>query len=565
MLNQPQQIKGASSLFQAIRKSMKQTMNSSSFSLAKGEELTGDDYALVKTFDDLTVAVVCDGVGSATEGAEAAKRTATQLVSSFKTKPNSWSIQKSIDSFLASINRVLYQESIHNYERPELVTTLTIVVIQGDQLYGANVGDSRVYLQRNGVLAQLSRDHAMEEEGYENVLTEAIGMQEDVSPYYFENKVLKGDRVLLCSDGLYNELSEDEISENITQGAYGLVKLASRKCNDDLPDDTTAAVLEVASIPLTVALKKQNLIIAEKYSAGEVIDGYRLTQALIQNKRTWIAEKKGINYVLKFASSEADDDETFLDLFVKEAWNATRLKAGFFPKAVIPKKRTHRYYIMNQLPGEDLKAATQNRVLSTEDAVSMAKMLLKAGQYLIRYDLVHGDIKPENIMMHDRKGKHYFKLIDFGSIIELYATDSRAGTPSYLAPERFVGTSISETTEIFAIGVTLYESLTGKYPYGEIEPFQAPTFKPAKPPSKWNKNIPDWLDSLILRSIAIKPEERYQNYSEMLFGLDNPQKVKPYYDKTRPLMERDPLTFFKVGFYIEFYLLLGLFFYWLLW
>ena len=170
---------------------MKRTINSSSFSLAKGKQLTGDDYALVKTFDDLTVAVVCDGVGSATEGAEAAKRTAMQLVNNFKTKPNTWSIQKSIDSFVRSINRVLYQESMHQYHREELVTTLTIVLIQGDRLYGANVGDSRVYLQRNGVLAQLSQDHAMEEEGYENVLTDAIGLQEDVSPYYFENRILK--------------------------------------------------------------------------------------------------------------------------------------------------------------------------------------------------------------------------------------------------------------------------------------------------------------------------------------------------------------------------------------
>ena len=545
-----------------MEKFMKQTINSSVFSLAKGKQLTGDDYALVKTFDDLTVAVVCDGVGSAAEGAEAAKRTATQLVNNFKTKPNTWSIQKSIDSFIRSINRVLYQESMHQYQREELVTTLTIVLIQGDRLYGANVGDSRVYLQRNGVLAQLSQDHAMEEDGYENVLTDAIGMQEDVSPYYFENRILKGDRILLCSDGLYNELPEDKISEHIVQGAYGLVKLASKACDDDLPDDTTAIVLEVVDIPLTATLKKQNLIIAEQYSEGEIIDGYRLVRPLIQNRRTWLAEKKGVHYVLKFAPAEAADDEMFLDLFVREAWNATRLKAGFFPRAVIPKKRTHRYYLMNQLPGENLKVMIGKRILSTEDAISMAKTVLKAGQYLIRYDLVHGDIKPENIIMYERKGKHYFRLIDFGSIVELYSTDTRAGTPSYLAPERFSGTAISECTEIFAIGVTLYESLTGKYPYGEIEPFQTPDFKQPRPPSKYNKNIPDWLDSIILRSIAINADDRYQNYSEMLYELSNPLKVRPYYDKSKPLMERDPLTFFKIGFYIELYILLGLFLYW---
>ena len=541
---------------------MSQTIQSSHFSLVKGKELKGDDFVMVKSFDHLTVAVVCDGVGSAIEGADAAKRTTLQLMNSFKTKPNSWSVQKSIDSFITSINRVLYQESILSYERPEIVTTLTIVVIDGDRLYGANVGDSRVYLHRDGRLVQLSHDHSMDEEGYENVLTDAIGLQESVTPYYFENQIERGDRILLCSDGLYNEINDKLIEEYITQGAYGLVKLASKLCDNDLPDDTTAAVLEVKDIPITCALKKQNLIIADKYSTGEVIDGYRLIEPLIQNRRTWSVEKKGVNYVMKFAPVEVKDDEFFLDMFVREAWNATRLKAGFFPKAVIPKKRTHRYYIMKQLEGIELKKHISKRVLTTEDATSMAKMLLKAGQYLVKYDLVHGDIKPENIMMRDRNDKHYFKLIDFGSIIELYATDSRAGTPSYLAPERFVGTAINESTEIFAIGVTLYESLTKRYPYGEIEPFQSPTFKAAKLPSKYNRNIPDWLDSIIMRSIAIKPEERYQNYSEMLYDVENPTRVKPYFDKSKPLIQRDPLKFFKVGFYIEFYILMGLFFYW---
>lgn len=543
---------------------MTQHIKTTSFSLAKGKQLTGDDYALVKNFDNLTVAVVCDGVGSAIEGANAAKRTATQLLNSFKTKPNSWSIQKSIESFIDSINSVLYQESMQNYERPELVTTLTIVVIEGDRLYGANVGDSRVYLYRDKDLTQLSQDHSMDEVGYENVLTQAIGMQESVTPYYFENSIQKGDRILLCSDGLYNDLGNDKIAEYIVLGAYSLVKITSTLHNDNLLDDTTAVTLEIEDIPLIQTLKKQNLIISDKYFKGDIIDGYKLIKPLIQNNLTWLCAKKGQNYVIKFAPPEVIEDKTALDLYVTEAWNATRLKAGFFPKAVIPKKRTYRYYIMEHLRGVDLKVSIKNRVLSTEDAITMTKTLLKAGQYLIKHDLVHGDIKPENIMMLERKGKHHFKVIDFGSIVQLYATQSRAGTPSYLAPERFTGTAISESTEIFAIGVTLYESLTGKYPYGEIEPFQNPTFKPALPPSKYNKNIPNWLDSIILRAISLKAEDRYSNYSELLYDLENPQKVMPFYDKSKALMQRDPLTFFKIGFYTEFYILLGLFFWWFL-
>jgi len=120
-------------------------------------------------------------------GAEAAKRTAQFLVQSLKNRPRSWSMEKSIRHFIENINRVLYLESMEQYERQELVTTLTLVVIEGDRLYGANVGDSRIYLSRNGQFTQLSSDHAMDEEGMENVLTAAIGLEESVEPYYFEN------------------------------------------------------------------------------------------------------------------------------------------------------------------------------------------------------------------------------------------------------------------------------------------------------------------------------------------------------------------------------------------
>ena len=142
-----------------------------------------------------------------------------------------------------------------------------------------------------------------------------------------------------------------------------------------------------------------------------------------------------------------------------------------------------------------------------------------------------------------------FKIIDFGSITEVYSINNKAGTPSYLAPERFNEAFINEKTEIFSIGVVLYESLTGKFPYGEIEPFQNPTFKKAKFPKIYNKNIPDWLESVILRAIASDENLRYENYTSMDYELDNPNKVKPFFDKNTPLLQRDPLKFYKYGFF----------------
>lgn len=536
----------------------KQSIQTSGFTLAKGKTLKGDDYFDVKVMGNLTIGIVCDGVGSAEEGAEAARRVVTHLMSNFKNRPVTWSIEKSIKIFVQSINAILYEESMVNYERPELVTTLAIVIIEGNRLYGANVGDSRIYMQRNGVLSQLSHDHLMEEEGYVGVLTQAIGIDRDVSLYYFENIVTKDDKLLLCSDGLYTIMEDEEISTLLPNGAHHLVRKASKDRDDDLPDDTTAVVIDILGIDQVSQLKEQKLIIPEKLKKGMVIDGYRLEKSLIQNNRTWLCSNRGKEYVLKFAPIEAIDDPIILDAYVKEAWNSKRLKAGFFPKAVIPKNRTHRYYVMQVVDGIDLKSHLLKRNLSVDDTINLAKMLLKMSQFLLKFDLVHGDIKPENIMISERDGKHIFKVIDFGSMTELYSLNSTAGTPSYLAPERFIGASINETSEVFSIGVTLYEALTQKFPYGEIEPFQQPTFKTAQSAIKLNKNIPDWLNSILFRSIEPDSEKRYTNYSEMLFEINNPNKVKPYFDATKPLIERNPELFYKIGFIIEFIIILAI-------
>ena len=531
----------------------KQTIKTSGFTLAKGKELKGDDYFDVKTIDNLTIAIVCDGVGSADEGAEAAKRVTNYLMTNFKNRPMSWSIEKSIKKFIHSINDILYKESMINYERPELVTTLTIAIIEGNRLYGANVGDSRIYLQRQNIISQLSHDQVMDEEGYDGVLTQAIGIAQTVSPYYFENIINAKDKILLCSDGLYTVMDDDLLSQKIDFGAHNIIKRASKMMNDDLHDDTTAVIIDILGIDKVAQMKQQDIIIPEKLEVGMVIDGYKLEKSLIQNNRTWLCVNKGKNYVIKFAPLEAIDDPNVLDLYVKEAWNSNRLKAGFFPKAVVPKNRTHRYYVMKALDGVDLKTHLKKRKLSVDDTINLAKTLLKMSQYLLKFDLVHGDIKPENIMISERDGKHIFKIIDFGSMTELYSISSNAGTPSYLAPERFTGASINEGSEIFSIGVTLYEALTEKFPYGEIEPFQNPTFKTPKAPQKENGNIPPWLSSIILRAIEKETNLRYKNHSEMLFEISNPNKVKPYFDKKTTLIERQPIAVYRALFTVSFF------------
>ncbi len=534
------------------RKVKNELFKVSSFGLAKGKELVSEDFSAVKVIDDLCIGIVCDGVGGADAGKEASRRVVNYLLNNFKTRPRSWSIEKSLRHFIESINSILYREGIEEYERAEYLTTLCIVVIDGNRLYGANVGDSPIYLYREKKLQKLSFDHSSDEKGMEHVLTQAIGMEESVSPYLFENNLEIGDIILLTSDGLQKVMDEDEIAQKLKFGAISLVKNASKKVDDNLPDDTTAVVIEIKQESKPQTLKRINLPIPKTLKKDMVIDGYRLLKPLIQNERTWLTQKKGIKYVLKFPPIEAIDDEQYLDLFVKEAWNASRLKAGFFPKAVIPRNRTQRYYVMEYIEGVTLKDLISKKTLPVEDTINLAKFLLHACSFLLKYDLVHGDIKPENIIVRNRHGKRVYKLIDFGSIVELFSIASRAGTPSYLAPERFKGEPISEQTEIFAIGVTLYEALSKKFPYGEIEPFQTPTFKNPKPIREYNKTVPGWLESVVMRSIERDKNRRYEVYSEMEYELTNPDRVRPYYPEDISLFEKDPVKVYRVLFILSF-------------
>ena len=527
----------------------KATISSSGFSLAKRQELTGDDYYEIKQFNDLTIAVVCDGVGSAQEGALAAKRVTNHLITNFKNIPKAWSIQKAIKTFIKSINSILYAQSMQDYERAEIVTTVAICVIKGNRLYAANVGDSRIYLCRNSILTQLSHDH--NEEGMPNVLSEAIGISNEVEIFYFENNIQENDKILMCSDGLYSLMNNKMLLKNLNSSAYNLVKKASSLVDENLPDDTTAVVLEIKQIDEVQKFKDLLLDIPKKLKKGDVIDGYKLTLSLIQNDRTWICEKNSKEYVIKFAPYQALENEDILDLFTKEVWNAKRLKAGFFPKSVVPKQRSARYYIMTKLDGITLKQYLKKRTLLVEEAITLSKTLLSMSQYLLKFNLVHGDIKPENIIVIQRNGKRIFKVIDFGSITEIFSISNKAGTPSYLAPERFKQGSINEKTELYSIGVTLYESLTKHFPYGEIEPFQNPDFKNIKIPQKYNKNIPPWLESIILRATCVDENLRYSNYSLMKFELDNPLKVPVFFNKDTPLLKRNPLVFYKVAFGIS--------------
>ena len=525
-----------------------------SCALGREKDQPSADVCDGRPHHDIVIAALADGVGRAELGREAAEKTVHNFISYFKSRPRSWSIRKALEEFAKLINRSLHQESMTRFERVELLCTVAIAVIEGDRLHGLNVGDSRVYLLRGDKLTQLSQDHAETQPGFQHVLQRSMGMEAEVTPHYFETDVRTGDTVLLCSDGITNVLTDDQIRAQLAthSSARTLISHAREHAKEETFDDMSAVVIEVEAVDPFSASQHARLEIPAQLSPGQIVDGFTLKQSFKHSDRTWVATRNGSSFVLKFAPLQARENDAIHSQFVREIWTATRLQADYFARAFVPQSQQLLCYVQEYHPVPTLKHFIAEKPLDVPEAVALAKFLLSAGQFLLSHDLVHGDLKPENILVFKRNDQLDFKLIDFGSIAGEFTVTSRAGTPSYLAPERFAAAPLSERTEVFAVGVTVFEALTGKYPYGEIEPFQTPVFHAAQAPTKLNQNIPSWLEAILLRAVTADPEARYQNYSEMKYDLEHPQTVRPFYRKNARLIERNPLLFFKIGFFVLF-------------
>lgn len=527
-------------------------VRSTGHALAARPDAPCDDAWIVRERGTTVVAALADGVGAAREGGAAAQHAVEMLADYCITRPRAWSPRRALAEFTTQINRHLHAESLHRHGQAELACTLSAVILETGRLYGCNVGDSSVFLWRRGRLQRLSEVHTVDQSDYQHVLTRALGLEAGVEPHFFEAELADGDLVLLCSDGVTGPLPESNLSELLSRqsSARTLVSRARAATEEktELRDDASAIVLEVIERGPANDARRQRLEVIGVLNPGTVIDGHRLVRPLADTERIWVAEgANGAQVVLKFPAREALDNETARDAFVREAWNATRLVSPDLVRAWMPDQPVLRSYMMEFVDAPTLRATLKAGRLSVDDARELAVFLLGVSQFLLQHDLAHGDIKPENILVLRPSAGMAFRLLDLGSAAELFSVTNRAGTPSYLAPERFHGGAISERTEVFAIGVTLYEALAGAYPYGEVERFQTPRFDAApKRLTKLNAAVPPWLESVILRALDPDPERRYQNFSEMDYDLSHPGQVAAHHRKGASLLERNPLLFYKV-------------------
>lgn len=216
------------------------------------------------------MAVLADGMGGLSNGELASQAAVNQYLDEFNKKDGKESVSDFLKRVTVMANDAVCDLAYQDGREIELGTTVVAVLIFEGKMNWVSVGDSRIYLQRNGLLSQVSKDHVyanhLKEQVYKgtlsgeeaaehperNFLTSYLGIPELVEVNYNDKAISiePGDRVLLCSDGLFDTLSEDEISsvleENNIDYAQELVRRALAK-NNPHQDNVTVIVLHFLS------------------------------------------------------------------------------------------------------------------------------------------------------------------------------------------------------------------------------------------------------------------------------------------------------------------------------
>ncbi len=267
-------------------------------------------------------------------------------------------------------------------------------------------------------------------------------------------------------------------------------------------------------------------------SIGQVIDGYRILEVLgkggmgIVYKAEDIALHRAV--AIKMIAPDLSSNESFLRRFHSEARALARVESPFIVGVHALRQVDDNFFIvMEYVDGWTLADEIEKGVIEFSRARVVLKQMLQAFAKAHSVGVIHRDIKPRNIMI-TKAGR--VKVTDFG-LAKLRQDDGKstvtqgmAGTARYMSPEQVLGSSIDPRSDLYSLGMTMYEMLAGVLPFGVEEG----TFAILKriveeelpSPLEYNPNIPTKLVNIILKAIQKDPAKRFQSAQEMLEALE---------------------------------------------
>jgi len=251
--------------------------------------------------------------------------------------------------------------------------------------------------------------------------------------------------------------------------------------------------------------------------------------------RVYRVQDKKLNeeVALKLLRPEIASDGKTIKRFSNELKTARRISHKHVCRMyhLGEEKGTH-YITMEYVPGESLKSMIKmTNQLSPKTAVSIAKQICEGLAEAHAFGVVHRDLKPGNIMI-DRKGNA--RIMDFGIARStgdkgLTEFGMLVGTPEYMSPEQVEGEEVDRRSDIYSLGIVLYEMVTGRVPFEGKTPLSlAVKHKREKPrnPKEWNPQIPEDLVHVILKCLEKDKEKRFQSAEEVLAALDRGKTAK---------------------------------------
>ncbi len=291
---------------------------------------------------------------------------------------------------------------------------------------------------------------------------------------------------------------------------------------------------------------------------GSQFDHYAVKEVIARSNTSSILRatdlRSGQDIALKMPHPEVEGDLLFYQRFLREREICESLDHPAVVKAFPTGKRSRMYIAMEVAPGQRLRQVLSDRgKLPARQAVKIAVAVCEALDYIHSQGVVHRDLKPENIMID---GEDRIKLIDFGIASRSGARrltfgklSNVMGTPDYIAPEQVKGKRGDAQTDVYALGIILYEMLTGETPFPGNDPFVVMNDRLVKnplPPREIDPSITLELQEILYRALEKDPKNRYASAREFAGELLHPDGVQ-ISDRGRSRDRRtNPALFFGV-------------------
>jgi serine/threonine protein kinase len=265
--------------------------------------------------------------------------------------------------------------------------------------------------------------------------------------------------------------------------------------------------------------------------AGDKLDGYELEDVVAISGMATVFRahdlKSGVRVAIKVPHPEVESDPTMYDRFRREEEIGRRINHPGVMKVFANPGRSQVYMVMEWLDGRLLRQVlNEEKKLSAERAAKLMEDICEALDHVHAHGVVHRDLKPENIMVGEGDEIH---LIDFGIAGSAGARrltfahfSQSMGTPDYISPEQVRGKRGEARSDIYSLGVMLYEMLTGVVPFSGPNPFAVMNdrlLNQPVPPRELEPSISPQLQEIVYRALEREPKNRYASAREMAHDL----------------------------------------------